>query len=121
MTLPFEWNVYRGRLPRRYGMIAYLIIRYGTWASLIPTLINIWVHAPIDCEASLIALLLPFSLSTISTSLIFILRCIAVYRKNGALLCRECLASRFQSLTHSPTDFPSKSSSRHSLAQSTLW
>lgn len=83
LTLRFEWQIYRGRLPWRHGMIAYVIIRYSTWASLIPTLINICARKPIDCQASLDALLVTLSTAVIMTSLIFIIRCIAVWNKNG--------------------------------------
>lgn len=44
---------------------------------------------PINCEASLLAILITLSLSTMATSLIFIVRCIAVWQKNG-----ECVVGR---------------------------
>lgn len=83
ISLPFELRVYSGRTRWRHGMLAYLLIRYATWASLIPLMININTTSPsVDCEASLIALLVPFSLVVVTTSLVFVIRCIAVWEKN---------------------------------------
>lgn len=83
LTLRFEWDVYRGRIAWKHGMIGYILIRYSTWASLIPTLINICSRKPIDCQGSLNAILIALSTAVIFTSLVFIIRCIAVWQKNG--------------------------------------
>lgn len=83
LTFEFELAIFTGRAKWRHGMLAYLIIRYSTWASLIPMMININSKSYIHCEASLIALLIPFSFATMTTSLMFVIRCIAVWEKNG--------------------------------------
>ena len=41
ISFGFEWEIYTGTVPFRYGMLAYLTIRYATWASLLSTLVNI--------------------------------------------------------------------------------
>ncbi|CAO1621153.1 unnamed protein product [Sympodiomycopsis kandeliae] len=83
LTLHFEWEVYSGKLPWKHGMIAYMLIRYATWTSLIPTMINICTtNAPIDCQGSLNAILIGLCTAVIFTSLVFIIRCIAVWNKN---------------------------------------
>ncbi|PWN29912.1 hypothetical protein BDZ90DRAFT_257026 [Jaminaea rosea] len=87
LTFEFEIAIFTGRAKWRHGMLAYLIIRYSTWAALIPMAININSTRPIRCEASLIALLIPFSLSTMTTSLMFVVRCIAVWEKNAFVIC----------------------------------
>lgn len=63
-------------------MAAYLIIRYGTWIHLICVLINIHATHRIDCEATMVVLLVSLSLATLATSLIFVVRCIAVWKRN---------------------------------------
>lgn len=83
ISLRFEWEVYSRKIRWRHGMIAYLLIRLATWATLIPLLLNInATKKNISCEASLIALLIPFSVVVVTTSLIFVVRCIAVWERN---------------------------------------
>ncbi|PWN23180.1 hypothetical protein BCV69DRAFT_111205 [Microstroma glucosiphilum] len=85
ISFPFEWRYLTRQRRWKHGMAAYLIIRYGTWVHLICVLINIHATHHIDCEATMIVLLVSLSLATLATSLIFVVRCIAVWKRNKCI------------------------------------
>jgi len=85
-NLGFEWSVIQGRRPYKWTIWIYSLTRMAGLATVIMNLILLNTTAIINCQVSAILEMLPAYLALSSASLLLVLRTIAIWKKNTAVV-----------------------------------
>ncbi|KAF8473062.1 hypothetical protein DFH94DRAFT_695988 [Russula ochroleuca] len=81
-TLDYEWRVFRGHLPYRWSMWIYSFTRVTALVGVILSLAIMNVTTPFNCQLWLSLTDAFFVLSTITASLLNVLRIVAIWNRN---------------------------------------
>jgi len=85
-TLEYEWKVFRGRLPYRWTIWVYSFARVSVLVSVILRFFLLDNTTPINCQVALTTTLVLSSLSNTASSLLIVLRIIAIWNKNKVVM-----------------------------------
>jgi hypothetical protein len=86
ITLDYEWSVFRGHRPYRWSIWIYCITRVATLASVILNLVGLNVSTKINCQLWITSVLVFGYLAFVTASLLIVLRIIAIWNKNRAVI-----------------------------------
>ncbi|KAN0103990.1 hypothetical protein V8E52_011420 [Russula decolorans] len=85
-TLEYEWGVLRGHLPYRWTIWVYSLTRVAALLGVILCLTTMDTTTPINCQLWVVCSVFFFCLSATTSSLLIVLRTIAIWNQNKAVL-----------------------------------
>ncbi|KAI0275775.1 hypothetical protein BGY98DRAFT_35992 [Russula aff. rugulosa BPL654] len=81
-TLDLEWNVIRGRRPHRWTIWIYSLTRLATLAFVAVNILSFDAPIPINCQVTIGSQFILSYLFLATSSLMIVLRVIAIWGKN---------------------------------------
>jgi len=84
--LDYEWSVVKGHRPYRWTIWIYSTVRFATFIAVIIYLLVVTITTPINCKAWIISLFAFAYMSFSFSSLLIVLRIIAIWNKNTFVL-----------------------------------